>query len=105
VVSDLLQPIPGKGLDVGVVGFFGSTVRILVEPKVLLSVERLRVVFHPILHLIGIHQDGIRIRINPCLKLVKGLAVVVLADTGIDAKIPAVNTTDQVFPFNMPIGQ
>jgi hypothetical protein len=104
MMSDLLQAIPGKGLDICVVRFLRSAMRILVEPEVLLPVERLRVFLGPCLHLGPVYEDGIRFRIDPRPELVQHLVVVVLADTRVDPKIPIVHTADKILSLHMPIG-
>ena len=94
MVTDLAQALPSKLLDQRIVWFLGSTVNVLIEAEIFVALVGLRVGRLPgaDLFLVDPHPAVF----HPSFELVQRFVVVVLADAGVDAVVPAVDTADQV---------
>ena len=105
VVADLGEPLAGQPLDVGVVRLLGGAVGVLVEAEVVVAPVGLGVALGPAADLGLVDVDGVVAGVDPGREAGEGLGVVVLADPGVVAVVPAVDAADEVGAVDVAVGQ
>ena len=103
VVPDLRQPIGGQLADIGDVRLVGSAVRILIGALVCVAVPGLRMFAFPGQHLIEV-DDHLAV-VDPRRELLQPFVVVVGADSGAEAVVPAVYAAHQILAADRAVGE
>ena len=76
-----------------------------VEAEVLVAVVGLGKPVVPCRDLGFVHEDGVRVGVDPCSELVKRLLGVVRTDAGVVAVVPVVDAADEVVAADMAVGE
>jgi hypothetical protein len=90
-------------LDEFVVRFLGGAVEVLVGTLVGIATKRLRIRQLPLVDLVLVDPHGVVL--DPTGEPLKSLAVVVLADPGIEAVVPPVEAADEIGAVDVPVRQ
>ena len=94
------RPARGSQIDERLLG---HEVRVLVAALVQVGVERLGVAHEEVGHLGGVDEQAVAV--DPAGELLQRLRVVVGADPGVDAVVPAVEPAEDVVSVDVAVGQ
>jgi len=93
VVAKLAQTVLGEMLNVLIVGFFGTAVKVLVETLIRIAIIGLRILLFPGCNFLLVDPNGAVL--DPGLEVVELFLRVVRADPGRVAVVPACSSSGQ----------